>query len=315
MNPPTAPHLVEADPAWLDRAMPALVDLLQACVAAGASIGWPTTPDEPTARAFWRGCMAAAAQGERRFWLALADAHDPASVVGSTQLAWAGMPNGRHRADVMKVMVHPRARRQGLASALLAHAEHAALEQGRWLLVLDTLTGSDAERLYTQLGYQHSGYIPDYAVLGDGSTGATTMMFKRLGRQGQQVRPTRGDSAGLRALLPAPIAPGAELVVLAQEADGTPCGCAALRTLPDLPRSAEISPLVAARPGRGTGRLLLRHLEHEALRRGWHTLQVSVEGADTAALAFFGRQGYAAAGPQARPAPPDNRVRLVRRLA
>lgn len=172
------PHtIVQAMPADLDAALPALVDLLQACVAGGASIGWPSVPDHATSATFWRGCAAALAAGERDIWLALDDA---GSVVGSTQLGLAGMPNGRHRAEVMKVMVHPRARRRGLAEALLQRAESQASARGRWLLVLDTLQGSDAERLYGRLGWQLCGRIPDYAELGDGSTAATTVMYKRL---------------------------------------------------------------------------------------------------------------------------------------
>lgn len=188
MNAEARFHIVDASPETFDAALSALVQMLQACVAGGASIGWPTTPSDEQAAAFWRGCIAATMQGERRFWLALEDPTNPASVVGSTQLALAGMPNGRHRAEVMKVMVHPRARRRGMAQALLRHAEQQALAQGRWLLVLDTLTGSDAERLYTRLGWQLCGHIPDYAELGDGSTAATTMMFKRLRSAGRQAR-------------------------------------------------------------------------------------------------------------------------------
>lgn len=163
-----------------DAALPALVDLLRQCVAGGASIGWPDTPTPEVAATFWRGCLVAAEAGERRFWVALETPGDPTSVVGSTQLALAGMPNGRHRADIMKVMVHPRARRRGLAEALMRHAEREALALGRWLLVLDTLTGSDAERLYGRLGWQLCGRIPQYAELDDGRYGATTVMFKTL---------------------------------------------------------------------------------------------------------------------------------------
>lgn len=172
--------IVDATPALVEAALPALVRLLQDCVAGGASIGWPHPPDDATAAAFWRGCIDAAARGERGFWLALQDAADASTVLGSTQLALAGMPNGRHRAEVMKVMVNPQARRRGLASALLRHAEVQALARGRWLLVLDTLSGSDAERLYARLGWQLCGRIPDYAELGDGRMAATTVMHKRL---------------------------------------------------------------------------------------------------------------------------------------
>lgn len=179
MNP-TALPIVDAASVDFDAALPALTELLQACVAGGASIGWPTTPSAQVAATFWRGCAAATAAGERCFWLVLDDPLDPASVIGSAQLAFAGMPNGRHRADIMKVMVHPRARRRGVAEALMRHAETQALAHGRWLLVLDTLLGCDAERLYTRLGYQLCGRIPQYAELGDGSFEATTVMFKSL---------------------------------------------------------------------------------------------------------------------------------------
>lgn len=167
-----------------DAALPALTSLLRACVAGGASIGWPTEPTEAVAQAFWRGCFDAVALGERELWVALERAGDPASAVGTAQLALAGMPNGRHRAEVMKVMVHPRARRRGVAQTLLTQLERQALAQGRWLLVLDTLSGSDAERLYGRLGWQLCGRIPDYAELADGRCESTTVMFKRLhGRQ------------------------------------------------------------------------------------------------------------------------------------
>lgn len=180
MTPATDIAIVDATPALVEAALPALVRLLQACVAGGASIGWPQVPDDAVAGAFWRGCAEASARGERCFWLALQDRADPDSVLGSTQLGLAGMPNGRHRAELMKVMVHPQARRRGLASALLQHAEAQALARGRWLLVLDTLSGSDAERLYARLGWHTCGRIPDYAELGDGRTAATTVMHKRL---------------------------------------------------------------------------------------------------------------------------------------
>jgi GNAT superfamily N-acetyltransferase len=176
----TTPSIVSLDSAQFDAALPALVDLLRECVAGGASIGWPATPSADAAADFWRGCSAAAGAGERCFWVALERPGDPASVLASTQLGLAALPNGRHRAELMKVMVHPRARRRGLAEALLRHAEAEALARGRWLLVLDTLQGSDAERLYRRLGYRLCGHIPDYAELADGSTAATTVMFKRL---------------------------------------------------------------------------------------------------------------------------------------
>jgi molybdate transport repressor ModE-like protein len=55
--------IVDATPALVEAALPALVRLLQDCVAGGASIGWPHPPDDATAAAFWRGCIDAAGTG------------------------------------------------------------------------------------------------------------------------------------------------------------------------------------------------------------------------------------------------------------
>ena len=123
--------LIPARPGDIETALPALVDLLQACVAGGASIGWPHTPTAEVAAAFWRRCAAGVAAGDRQVWLALARPDDPLSVQGSAQLLLDMPPNGRHRADIAKVMVHPRARRRGLAGALMHTLEAQALAEGR----------------------------------------------------------------------------------------------------------------------------------------------------------------------------------------
>lgn len=78
------------------------------------------------------------------------------------------------------MLVHRRARRQGVGAALLAAAEQSATEVGRTLLVLDTVTGSDAERMYARQGWQRCGEIPHYALWPDGSPCPTTFFFKFL---------------------------------------------------------------------------------------------------------------------------------------
>ena len=101
-------------------------------------------------------------------------------LVGTVQLHPAGQANGSHRAEVAKLLVHRSARRRGVGRALMGAVEALAREQGRTLLVLDTQTGSDAERLYTDLGWTVAGVIPGYSRLSDGSLGATTYLYKRL---------------------------------------------------------------------------------------------------------------------------------------
>ena len=93
---------------------------------------------------------------------ALLVAEDDAGIVGTVQLVLAQPENQPHRADLSKMLVHRRARRRGLGAALLEAAEETARDCGKTLLVLDTNTGSDAERLYTRMGWSRVGEIPDY---------------------------------------------------------------------------------------------------------------------------------------------------------
>ncbi|MDC3945694.1 GNAT family N-acetyltransferase, partial [Pseudomonas aeruginosa] len=48
------------------------------------------------------------------------------------------------------------------------------------LLVLDTVSGSGAERLYLKVGWTRVGEIPDYALMPDGALCPTTYFYKRL---------------------------------------------------------------------------------------------------------------------------------------
>lgn len=332
MIPPTF-SLQALGPADADAALPALTELLRASVAGGASIGWPTEPAEPVAQAFWRGCFDAVAQGGRDFWVALERADDIRSLIGTAQLAAAGMPNGRHRAEVMKVMVHPRARRRGVAEALMRRLEALAREQGRRLLVLDTLSGSDAERLYRRLGWQRSGRIPAYAELGDGRLEPTTVMFKRLFDGGLSVVPASPTDNEAHTLLQAlsarllqlhgssgeagfagfDLATGA--FALARDAQGRAVGCGALRPLPQrAPRCGELKRMFAAEPRRGIGQAVLRFLEHEAETLGLAEVALSTRRANTAALAFYAAAGYREVPPWPAYAARPESICLARRL-
>ncbi|MBC7563916.1 MAG: GNAT family N-acetyltransferase, partial [Gemmatimonadaceae bacterium] len=115
--------------------------------------------------------------GER----ALLVAEDALGICGTVQLVLAQPDNQPHRADVAKMLVHRRARRHGLGAALMLAVELLAQQCGRTLLVLDTVTGGAAERLYARLGWQRVGVIPDYALFPDGGLVATTVFYRRLG--------------------------------------------------------------------------------------------------------------------------------------
>jgi len=101
-------------------------------------------------------------------------------VVGTAQLRLAPLPNARHRAEVAKVLVHRSARRRGIATALMREIERLALSQGRTLLVLDTIAGSEAEPLYTKLGWTRAAEIPQYAGLPDGKLRPTVIFYRHL---------------------------------------------------------------------------------------------------------------------------------------
>jgi GNAT superfamily N-acetyltransferase len=130
------------------------------------------------AEAYWNSTSASVARGERVV-IAAEDANG--SIVGTVQVIWAQPENQPHRGDIAKMLVHRRARGRGVGAALLAAAERSARSAGRTLLVLDTVTGSDAERLYVRQGWERCGEIPNYALWPDGRPCATTIFFKLLG--------------------------------------------------------------------------------------------------------------------------------------
>lgn len=158
-----------------DAQVEQLADVLIDCVAGGASVGFLQPLARERALAFWRRVADGVVAGER----VLLVAEDACGVCGTVQLVLAQMDNQPHRADLSKLLVHRRARRQGLGAALMHAADAAARERGRTLLVLDTAT-DDAERLYQRLGWQRVGTIPGYALLPAGGPCATTLYYRDL---------------------------------------------------------------------------------------------------------------------------------------
>lgn len=159
-----------------DAQIEALADLLIDCVDGGASASFMHPLAPAKAQAFWRRVAAGVAAGER----ALLVAEDDTGIVGTVQLVMAQPENQPHRADLVKMLVHRRARRQGLGAALMRAAEQLARDCGKTLLVLDTVPGSEAERLYARMGWVRVGTIPDYALLPRGGLFGTTLFYKAL---------------------------------------------------------------------------------------------------------------------------------------
>ena len=159
-----------------DAQVDALADLLVDSVDDGASVGFMHPLEKAKAVAFWRRVAEGVAAGER----ALLIAEDESGIVGTVHLMLALPENQPHRADLTKMLVHPRARRRGLGAALMEAAEEMARDCGRTLLVLDTVTGSDAERLYARLGWIRVGEIPEFALLSRGGLWGTVVFYKKL---------------------------------------------------------------------------------------------------------------------------------------
>ncbi|MEU2338039.1 GNAT family N-acetyltransferase [Streptomyces sp. NPDC006654] len=154
-----------------------LADLLADTVNAGASVGFLAPLAREQALDWWRGRADAVAAGQLAVWAVLDGA---GRAVGTVGLAFPEKPNSRHRAELVKLMVHREARGQGLGRGLLAVAEEAAAADGITLLHLDTETDSPAEHLYRTAGWTRAGIIPDYALDPYGTLRPTTLYFKRL---------------------------------------------------------------------------------------------------------------------------------------
>ena len=171
-----APWTLRRVDAVSDDEIAGLSRVLIDCVEGGSSVSFmhPLTPER--ADAFWRQVADDVAAGAR----ALLVAEDDAGICGTVQLVLAMPENQPHRAELVKMLVHRRARRHGLGATLMRAAESTARECGRTLLVLDTVTDSAGERLYTRLGWQCLGVVPNYALMPDGAPCDATFFYRAL---------------------------------------------------------------------------------------------------------------------------------------
>lgn len=144
-------------------ALPDLCDILSDCVNGGASVGFMLPFTDREATAFWQKVAKSVGNGDTIHVAAEMDG----KIVGTVQVGLADKPNQPHRGDLMKLLVHRRARGLGLSRKLTERAE--------------------AEAIYPRLGWQHVGIIPDYALFPDGRYCDTTIFYKRIGQVGSQL--------------------------------------------------------------------------------------------------------------------------------
>ncbi|MGQ0627328.1 MAG: GNAT family N-acetyltransferase [Phycisphaerales bacterium] len=172
----STPHTIKRLHSLNEQHVHALALVLIDCVEGGASVGFMLPLALDRAAAFWRRVAKGVAAGERLLLIA----EDDAGICGTVQLVLDLPENQPHRADLVKMLVHRRARRRGLGAALMRAAEGEARALGRTLLVLDAVTDGDAARMYAALGWIRAGDVPRYALMPDGEPCSTTYFYRSL---------------------------------------------------------------------------------------------------------------------------------------
>jgi GNAT superfamily N-acetyltransferase len=163
-------------PADLEKQLDALAGVLADCVAGGASVSYMAPFSHEDARNAFAAFAAEAEQGRRLILAAFADG----DLVGTVQVILTLPPNQPHRGEIAKLLVRRSARGRGIAQRLMERAEAEARAEGKTLLVLDTVTGDNAERLYQRMGWNRVGVIPGYALYPDGRPCDTTVFWKAI---------------------------------------------------------------------------------------------------------------------------------------
>lgn len=176
MSAAQAIEIRRLDPVATRGELDGLAAVLVDCVAGGASVRYLAPFTHEDGRAAFEAVADDVEAGRRLLLAAYADGR----VVGTVQVALAMQPNSPHRAEIAQLLVHRSARRRGVAQRLMEHAEAEARAEGKTLLVLDTVTGDDAERLYDRMGWTRVGVIPNYALYPDGRPCDTTVFWKAL---------------------------------------------------------------------------------------------------------------------------------------
>ena len=153
-----------------------LSEMLVEAVANGGSVSFMHPLPLQEAKAFWRDSLGSADRGER----IVLGAFDGEELIGTVTLLLKLSQNQPHRAEIAKMLTRLSHRRRGVATALLREVERAAIEHGRWLLVLDTAEDEGAAGLYERVGFKLAGLIPDYAFKPYGGLTGTLIYWKRL---------------------------------------------------------------------------------------------------------------------------------------
>ena len=156
--------------------MDAFAELLCDAVNNGASVNFVAPMSPPDAIPFWQKVAAAVESGDTILLAALEDEE----IVGTVMIVPAWQPNAPHRAEIQKLLVHSSKQRRGIASHLMHAAEEVALANGRWLLFLDTFSGSGAALFYERIGYTRGGIIAMHSLNAKAEFADTVIFYKIL---------------------------------------------------------------------------------------------------------------------------------------
>jgi acetyltransferase len=161
------------EPAEAEARVAELVRLLVDALEGGASIGFVLPLGPAEAETYWQSVSAAIRAGRRH----LLAAFEGERLIGAVQLDLEPRANGRHRAEVMKLMVLRSARRRGVARRLMAALLDLARAEARSLLLLDVRAGDPVEALYRAAGFIKFGEVPRHAQSPDGRLAATSFYY------------------------------------------------------------------------------------------------------------------------------------------
>jgi GNAT superfamily N-acetyltransferase len=161
MSPVEQIEIRRLDAAEVRAHLDGLAAVLVDCVAGGASVGYMALFPHDEARRVYEAYADDVEHGRRLLLAAFAER----KLVGTVQVVFAPHPNQPHRAEIARMLVHRSVRRRGIAKLLMEQAEREAVAEGKTLLVLDTVTGDAAERLYERLGWTRVGVNPRLRAL------------------------------------------------------------------------------------------------------------------------------------------------------
>ncbi|KAF7291726.1 N-acetyltransferase domain-containing protein [Mycena chlorophos] len=159
--------------------IPAITSIHIACIETDGTISTFAPPlNRERMERWWTGKLEDVRDGSRVIFLAFDAAEN--DLVGFVVLHRPMLETGPFKASVEKLMVSPAHRRLGIGRKLMERLETDAKALGQ-TLILDTDEGSAAESLYTTLGYNILGVIPEHGISPlDGSLKGSTFFWKRL---------------------------------------------------------------------------------------------------------------------------------------